>query len=89
MVMNKDLSDKYMTSNFYTAVFCFVRGLRLVDIDRSDPRRSQFVFLDGPDREKIVQSFDFAQKDAPEVLVDVREFISAIKVLKDKLYQNL
>lgn len=87
--MNKDLSnDEYFsTSNFYCSVFLCVKGLQLVDIDRANPQRSQFIFLDSPEREGWIRSFSFAEKNSPEVMVDAREFEMAIKTLKDKLYQ--
>lgn len=91
--MNKDLdanqTDRYFrTSSFYTAVFLFARGLELVNIDYSDPKRSQFVFLDTPEREQLIHDFSFAPQDAPEIMVDARKFVMAIKMLKDKLYQG-
>lgn len=88
--MNEDKSNKnrYSTSNFYCAVFCYVKGLQLVDIDRSNPPRAQFVFTDSPERENLIRQFDFAEKNSSEVMVDAREFAIAIKTLKDKLYQE-
>jgi len=61
----------------------------LVNIDKvSDPRRAQFVFLDSPERESLLQDFNFAQENSPGVIVDARKFVTAIKQLKDKLYQE-
>lgn len=85
--MDKD--DKYFRlTNFYTAAFLFAKGLELVNIDRSDPKHSQFVFLDTPDREYLMNSFSFSKEDSMEVLIDARKFVTAIKLLKDKLYQD-
>ena len=78
----------FNTSNFYLASFLYVKGIELVGIDRTDPRRSQFVFNDTPERENIVQAFNFAGEDAEQVRVDARKMITAIKQLKDKLYQT-
>ncbi len=88
--MDKDIySDKYFRlTNFYLAAFLFSKGIELVNIDRTDPKRSEFVFLDTPEREGLVQNFNFASEDSPESLVDARKFIMAIKMLKDKLYQE-
>ncbi|MCL4390053.1 MAG: DUF5659 domain-containing protein [Patescibacteria group bacterium] len=80
-------NEHFATSNFYCAIFLYVKGLRLVDIDRAIPQRSQFVFLDTLERKSLVQSFNFAEKNSPEVMVDAREFEMATKTLKDKLYQ--
>jgi hypothetical protein len=87
--MNKD--ERYFrTYNFYTSVFLFAKGLALVNIEKdpSNPKRSQFVFLDTPERELLIQNYNFAKEDAPEVLIDFRKAVVAIKTLKDKLFQD-
>ena len=87
--MNDAYGDKhYLTSNFYSAVFLCVKGLRLIDIDRSNPHKSLFIFLDSAEREYLVRQYSFAEKDSPDVMVDAREFERATKMLKDKLYQT-
>lgn len=88
--MNNNNSDKYFrTSSFYTACFLFSKDQVLVNIDKvTDPRRAQFVFLDSPERESLLQGFNYAKEDAPGVLIDARKFVTAIKQLKDKLYQE-
>lgn len=86
---NKNDQDKYYRlSNFYLACFLFASGIELVNIDRTDPRHSLFVFLDSPDRESLIESFNFSKEDVASVMVDARKFIAAIKTLKDKLYQE-
>lgn len=85
-----DMQDHYFrTTNFYTACFLFVKGLELVNIDATiDPKKAFFIFLDTPEREFLLKSFNFAQENSPEVVVDARKLITAIKTLKDKLYQE-
>jgi len=87
----KDKSDDryFRTSSFYVAAFLFAKGLELVNIDRADSRRSQFVFLDTPDREELLQNFNYSSENSPESMVDARKLVAAIKTLKDKLYQAL
>jgi len=86
---NTNQDDRYFRiSSFYTAAFLYVRGLELVSIDRVNSKRSEFVFKDSPDREILVRNFNFAKEESPEVLVDARKFVMAIKMLKDKLYQE-
>ncbi len=82
--------DRYFrTSSFYTACFLFAKDQVLVNIDKvTDPRRAQFVFLDSPERESLLQEFNFGKEDSPSVLIDARKFVTAIKQLKDKLYQE-
>lgn len=89
--MNKDTNftppQKYFpVANFYTAVFFLVKGLYLVNIENQNGGRSNFIFLDSPEREEILRNFNFAKENSPEVLVDARQFIATIKLLKDKLY---
>jgi len=91
---NKDtdlqVGGKYFrTESFYLSAFLFAKGLELVNIDSTtNPKRSQFVFLSSPERELWTQSFNFSKEDSPEVMVDARKFVMAIKSLKDKLYQG-
>lgn len=85
--MNK---DKYFkTTSFYVATFLFAKGLELVDIDKTaDPKRARFVFINSPERELWLESFNFGRENTPEVMIDARKFVMAIKMLKDKLYQD-
>lgn len=78
----------YRTANFYGAAFALSRGLELVGIDRDDPKRNQFVFCDAPEREEWMSAYSYASEDAPEVLVDARKFATAIKALKERLYDH-
>ncbi len=87
--MNNQNTDKYYrVSSFQLACFLFAKNLELVNINKIDTKKSEFVFLNSPEREFLVQSFNFSREDAPEVMVDVRKFIMSSKMLKDKLYQN-
>lgn len=80
--------DKYFrTNNFYLASFLFAKGLELVSLDRTDPKKCEFVFVDTPLRELLVGVFNFGKQSDPEIMVDARTLILAIKTLKDKLYQ--
>ena len=83
-------NDRYWkTSSFYVACFLFAKDQTLVNIDKvTDVKRSQFVFLDSPEREQLLQNFNFAKENSPEVMVDARKFVTAIKQLKQGLYQE-
>lgn len=86
-----NINSKYFyTANFYAACFLYIKGLELVNIeeDPQNPKRSQFIFRDTPEREVLVHSFNFAKEDSQNVLIDARKLILAIKTLKDKLYQK-
>ena len=84
---NKD-KNFYSTSSFYPACFLLCNGLQLININRGNPRRCEFVFQDSPEREKWLKDFNFAEEDTQEVLVDARKLINAIKTLKERLYQD-
>lgn len=90
MSENNLSNDKnlFKTSSFYPAAFLIAKGLRLVDVDRTDPQRAKFVFQDRPNRQQLIRAFNFAEEDSPEVVIDARKFVLAIKSLKDGLYQS-
>jgi len=74
--------NKYFTSSFYLAALLFAKGLDLAQIEKTDPRRAKFVFINSPELEQLVELFNFG-KDCP---VDARRYSFAIKSLKGKLY---
>jgi hypothetical protein len=82
-------SRYFQTSSFYAACFLFAKDQTLANIDKvTDPKRSLFVFLDSPEREQLLHNFNFAPENSPEAMIDARKFVTAIKQLKDKLYQE-
>ncbi len=80
--------NKYSTSSFYPACFLLAKGMRLIGIDRTNPHRCEFVFEDSPERERLLHDFSFAFDNDPAVLVDARRLIAAIKMLKEKIYED-
>lgn len=84
------MSNKsFKTSQFYLAAFLHVKGMELIGIDRTDPRRCQFIFADIPQREMLIEAFNFAGEDAKTVMVDARKLVNVLKNLKDKLHQGI
>ncbi len=83
-------NQKYFsTSHFYMAAFLFAKGLKLINVDRlANSTRASFVFIDTPQREIFVEAFNFGIEDAPDVMVDTRKLATAIRQLKEKLYQD-
>lgn len=86
--MNKNNNKYFRTSSFYLATFLFVKGLELINIDRIDSKKCVFVFVDTPLRELLVGVFNFGKEDSPEAMVDPRKLITAIKTLKQGMYQD-
>lgn len=82
--------ERYLRlTSFYAAAFLFAKDQVLVNIDKlTDSRRAQFIFLDSPELQLLLQNFNYAKEDSPEAMVDARKFVTAIKMLKDKLYQE-
>jgi len=63
---HKNINDRYVRlTSFYAACFLFAKGLELVNIEKdpSDKKRSQFVLKDTPERELLLQNFNFAKED--------------------------
>ena len=87
-MINEDDGRYFRISSFYTAAFLFAKGIELVNIDNLQKGKSIFVFRDSPEREEYLRAFSFAKEDSPDSLIDARKFVMAIKMLKDKLYQN-
>ncbi len=85
--MDKD--DRYFRlTSFYPAAYLFAQGMELVNIDKLGSHRAEFVFADSPEREQLMHGYNFAREDDPEVRVDARKLVAAIKLLKEKLYQE-
>lgn len=83
-----DNQPSFRISNFYSAAFLFAQGMELIGIDNSNHRRAEFVFTNPGKCELLVRSYSFAQDGSAETLVDARKFSTAIKLLKEKLYQE-
>lgn len=77
----------WRTDSLYLSAFLLTKGLTLATIEKLSTKKSLFVFVDSPDRESLLNQFNFSPKDSKECLIDAREFVSAIKSLKEKLYQ--
>lgn len=82
--------DRYFRSqDFYLATFLFAKGLELVNVDKiTNPKRATFIFIDTPEREAFVRTFNYAKENSPDVKVDARKLLAATKALKGKLYQD-
>lgn len=83
-------SERYLrTNSFYAAVFLYAKGCELVDVDKTvDPKRAEFVFINNPETELQFHIFNFAKDQEPDLQINVRSFITAIKNLKTLLYQQ-
>jgi len=80
--MNESNSRYYRTKNLNLASFLLAKTQQLVNIDKSNPKRADFVFVNSPELMDLVESFHYGK----ECLVDARKFALAIKELKQKIY---
>jgi len=76
-------NQNFQTSDFYTAVFLLAKGFRLVEIDKTNPRRFCFVFEDQDNRTKLLEEFFNGSAK-----VEPRQFVSSIKELKTLMYND-
>jgi hypothetical protein len=82
------MSNPYFTiSSFYPSSFLYAKGMQLIDLRKISNNRSEFIFVDTPERENLLQSYKFAPVGSASVLVDARTLVDSIKSLKEKLYQ--
>ena len=88
---NKYQDDRYFRiGSLYAACFLYCKNQALVNISRtSNSKRAEFVFVNSPEIEILLHEFNYAKEDASAVSIDVRKFVTAIKQLKDKLYQEV
>lgn len=84
------MENKYFrTTNFYQAAFLLTKGMTLMKIEKSaQSSRANFVFQDIPNREMLLETFNYRMEDDPDTLVDARKLIGSIRQLKEKLYQD-
>lgn len=87
MNTNKNYAT-WRTDSLYLSAFLLAKGLSLVTIEKLSSKKSLFVFVDSPNRELLLNNFNFSPEGSSDCLVDAREFVSAIKSLKEKLYQS-
>jgi hypothetical protein len=80
---NQPDKNNFTTSDFYAAAFLVAKEYRLLGIDKADSRRFHFIFTDEPDRPQLVSAFF-----AGLVEVNAKEFVSAIKELKSRMYND-
>jgi len=76
--------EKFNISDFYIAAYFVAKGIRLLGVDRENPRRVLFIFKDFEDRPKLTEDFLLGNG-----LVNPKCYVSAIKELKDLIYTQI
>jgi hypothetical protein len=75
--------NEFVLCDFYAAVLLRSSGFDLIGINKSDPRRFNFIFKDKASRIKLLDDF-FAGR----AVVEPRQFTAAIKELKSLMYSD-
>ncbi len=76
--------ETYSTASFYLGAFLIAKGVQLVGLNQTgDFTRRDFVFIDSPAREKLVNEYNFNQ----QIEVNVKDFVAAIRQLKSLLHE--
>lgn len=79
----------WRSTNLYLCAFLFCKEFELVNVDKlSLPDKAVFVFRNTPELELSAHQYQFSKEDSPDVLVDARKFVTAIKAIKDNLYHD-
>ena len=83
MRIKNNKKKEFLLSDFYAAVFLRSSGYDLIGINKTDPRRFNFIFKDKTGRIKLLDDF-FAGR----AVVEPRQFTAAIKELKSLMYSD-
>jgi hypothetical protein len=83
MKIKNEKKKEFLLSDFYAAVLLRSSGFNLISINKSDPRRFIFFFIDKASRIKLLDDF-FAGR----AKVEPRQFVAAIKELKSLMYSD-
>lgn len=71
----------YRTSDLYLVAWLLSNGLELLDIDRLNKQRNDFIFFDRGDRSQLIRSFVCGR-----AVGNLPDFIYYLKKAKDLLY---
>ena len=75
--------NTFRSDNFQLASYLLVESVKLLSLDKTNPRRVLFEFEESENRKSLTQKFL-----AYEALVEPHRFFSAQKDLKQMIYQN-
>ena len=73
----------YKTSDIYVAAWLLSKGLQIERLDRSNPRRVDFIFEDREDRPELVHSFVCGRAEG-----NLPDFIFYLRKTKRLLYSR-
>ena len=77
------MTARYETNDLHLAATLQCLGLELLEVDRSDPRRVRFVFLDDDQRREWTRQYL-----AGELRVDPLILLNSFRMLKRQIYAD-
>lgn len=86
MELNQIQNKYFKTTSFNLAVFLLCKNFKLISIEKTDNKRRAFVLKDEPQREHLVEVFNFGKENHREAMLDTRKVFTISKELKNKLY---
>jgi len=82
--MDNANEKQFESSDFYISAFLLAKEVKLLDVNRENPRRLSFVFEDFEDRQKLIEDFLLGRGS-----VEPKRYASAIKELKDLIHAQV
>lgn len=79
------MNTQYTTTDLALAAFLSIKGFEITSI-KNGSRRKTFVFDSSSQLKELVETFNFAKKDTPELMVDARELFNMYRDLKIKVH---
>jgi len=76
------MMNRYLTSDWYLCVFLIAKGFPLINIDRSNRSRCQFIFEESVELQEAVQLFWRNGE------VGAQDFVMAVKKAKALLHSD-
>ena len=76
------MNNSYLTSDWYLCIFLIAKGFQLLDIDRSNRSRCQFIFDDSDKLQDEVKTFWRNGE------VGAQDFVMAVKKAKALLHSD-
>ena len=76
------MNNSYLTSDWYLCIFLIAKGFQLLDIDRSNRSRCQFIFDDSEKLQEEVKNFWRNGE------VGAQDFVMAVKKAKALLHSD-
>lgn len=83
--MKKDTEKYYRTSGLNIAVFLYANNYQIAGINAVNGSQKEFVFINSPSLEELVEIYKFGSKNDERLLVGIHEVEQARRELLDRL----